>query len=82
MTSLFEIKPFPSTEVVEFGWYIHLDLAHQKTKNMYGTKPYGAWFFEFTKEGWRDEVGCLDCGPLDKDDLIIGPINMGQENRR
>lgn len=73
------IKPKRLSEVVENGWYMHLDFEHQKGPPHWGTKPYGGWFYELTPEGWRNEVGCLDTGPFDETDLFIGPISLVQE---
>lgn len=63
-------------DINTMGWYIQIDFNHQKGKGKYGEKPYGGWFYEKTPEGWRDETGCLDCGPFDDNDLFIGPVAL------
>lgn len=70
------IKPIRHSEIIEMGWYIHIDFNHQLGKNIYSIKPYGGWFYEKTPEGWRDETGCLDCGPFDPNDMFIGPVEV------
>ena len=75
ITSL-RLRPIQASQVKLLGWYLHLDLDHQKGPSKWGQKPYGAWFYQWTAEGWRTETGCLDCGPFEPDDLFIGPVDM------
>lgn len=69
------IKPIAFKEIKDFGWYIYIDIEHQKTKNMHRQPPYGGWFYEWTSDGWRNtEGGCLNCRIFYENDLLIGPI--------
>ena len=74
------IKPILIREATEHGWYIHFDVNAQKGPLRWGVKPYGAWLYELTAQGWRDEVGCLDCGPMEPTDLVVGPIEIEEAN--
>jgi hypothetical protein len=71
-------RPLQASQVKYPGWYLHLDLEYQKGPPRWGHKAYGAWFYELTPEGWRNENGCLDCGPFEPDELFLGPIDMTQ----
>jgi hypothetical protein len=75
-----KIRPLKLQEVKSFGygWYMHLDFDHQKTFHGLFGRPHGGWFYEWTEQGWRDESGCLDCGPFKEKDLFIGPIAMDE----
>jgi hypothetical protein len=70
------IKPMRFADITVPGWYLEIDPQHQSSKNMYGEKPYGGWFYELTSTGWRDTFGCSACGPFDPDDLFIGPVEI------
>jgi hypothetical protein len=74
------IRPFQlkDLKLVLYGWYIHLDLNHQKgaQSSFSNDKPYGGWFYQYTPDGWRNEVGCLDCGPFEATDWFLGPIDI------
>lgn len=69
------IKPIKFSEVKELGFYMQIDFDNQCHKK-WDSKPYGAWFYELSEDGWRSATGCLDVGPFDESDLFIGPIEL------
>lgn len=56
------MQPIPATEVTQPGWYICLDGSQGQV-------------YEFDNEkNWRNNRGCMDCGPFCVLDLMVGPI--------
>lgn len=60
------------------GWYVMLDLGHQRGGGSFLGKPYGAWFYELTTDGiWRTDTGhSAEQGVVCPSDWVIGPIDM------
>ena len=74
------IRPVSAKEVTEYGWYLLLDIKNQNSKDWAGIRHYGAWFYEFKKDGWYRNYNLFstDGNSFDCTSRFVGPLDLSE----